>query len=66
MALELFHAHNSTCSQKVRLCLAEKGIRDWINRPLDIPSAKISRLGINPMGSSLPSVTMVDRSSNRQ
>jgi len=24
--LELYHAHHSTCSQKVRLCLAEKGI----------------------------------------
>lgn len=25
--LELYHAHHSTCSQKVRLCLAEKGLR---------------------------------------
>ncbi len=25
--LELYHAHHSTCSQKVRLCLAEKGIK---------------------------------------
>ena len=24
--LELYHAHHSTCSQKVRLCLAEKGL----------------------------------------
>jgi hypothetical protein len=36
MSLELFHAHNSTCSQQVRLCQAEKGIRDWISRPVDI------------------------------
>jgi glutathione S-transferase len=24
--LELYHAHHSTCSQKVRLCMAEKGL----------------------------------------
>jgi glutathione S-transferase len=53
MALELFHAHNSTCSQKVRLCLAEKGIRDWISRPLDISKRENltpDYLAINPNG----------------
>lgn len=25
--LELYHSHHSTCSQKVRLCLAEKGLK---------------------------------------
>ena len=24
--LELYHANDSTCSQKLRLCLAEKGL----------------------------------------
>ena len=28
MALELYHSDHSTCSQKVRICLAEKGL-DW-------------------------------------
>jgi glutathione S-transferase len=53
MALELFHAHNSTCSQKVRLCLAEKGIRDWISRPVDISKRENlspDYLAINPNG----------------
>ncbi|MGE0256204.1 MAG: glutathione S-transferase family protein [Alphaproteobacteria bacterium] len=31
--LELYHASHSTCSQKVRLCLAEKGL-DWVDRPI--------------------------------
>ena len=53
MSLELFHAHNSTCSQKVRLCLAEKGIRDWISRPVDISERENlspEYLAINPNG----------------
>jgi glutathione S-transferase len=53
MSLELFHAHNSTCSQKVRLCLAEKGIRDWISRPVDISKRENlspEYLAINPNG----------------
>ena len=33
--LELYHAPTSTCSQKVRLCLAEKGL-DWIDRRLNL------------------------------
>ena len=53
MSLELFQAHNSTCSQKVRLCLAEKGIRDWISRPADISKRENLSpefLAINPNG----------------
>jgi glutathione S-transferase len=53
MSLELFHAHKSTCSQKVRLCLAEKGIRDWISRPVDISKRENllpEYLAINPNG----------------
>ena len=51
--LELFHAHNSTCSQKVRLCLAEKGIRDWVSRPVNIAAGEnlsAEYLAINPNG----------------
>lgn len=33
MALELYHSGHSTCSQKVRICLAEKGI-EWDSREL--------------------------------
>lgn len=33
MALELYHSGHSTCSQKVRICLAEKGI-EWVSREL--------------------------------
>jgi glutathione S-transferase len=33
MALELYHSAHSTCSQKVRLCLAEKGL-DWVAHEL--------------------------------
>ena len=32
--LELYHAHISTCSQKVRLCLAEKGLA-WTDHPIE-------------------------------
>ena len=56
MPLELFHAHNSTCSQKVRICLAEKGAeagRDWVSRPVDLPARENLTpefLAINPNG----------------
>lgn len=56
MPLELFHAHNSTCSQKVRLCLAEKEAvegSDWISRPVDLPARENltpAFLEINPNG----------------
>ena len=33
--LELYHAHISTCSQKVRLCLAEKGV-NWASHPMEL------------------------------
>jgi glutathione S-transferase len=33
--LELYHAPHSTCSQKVRLCLAEKGLA-WTSRLVDL------------------------------
>jgi glutathione S-transferase len=36
--LELFHGISSTCSQKVRLCLAEKNVGDWFSRPVDLAS----------------------------
>lgn len=36
MPLELFHHAASTCSQKVRLCLAEKGVTDWTSRVVDL------------------------------
>lgn len=36
MQLELFHHAASTCSQKVRLCLAEKGVTDWVSRVVDL------------------------------
>ena len=36
MPFELFHHAASTCSQKVRLCLAEKGVTDWISRVVDL------------------------------
>jgi glutathione S-transferase len=52
MTLELFHAHNSTCSQKVRICLAEKAVA-WESRPVDLPgreNLKPAYLAINPNG----------------
>jgi glutathione S-transferase len=52
MALELFHAHNSTCSQKVRICLAEKTIA-WVSRPVDLAGRENltpAYLAINPNG----------------
>ncbi|MGE0797940.1 MAG: glutathione S-transferase family protein [Lautropia sp.] len=52
MPLELFHSHISTCSQKVRLCLAEKGI-DWVDRPIDLSRRENLTpefLAINPNG----------------
>ncbi|MEK9660497.1 MAG: glutathione S-transferase family protein [Alphaproteobacteria bacterium] len=56
MTLELFHAHNSTCSQKVRICLAEKGAlegTDWVSRPVDLAARENftpEYLAINPNG----------------
>lgn len=39
MTMELYHTAHSTCSQKVRLTLAEKGLirgTDWIEREIDL------------------------------
>lgn len=52
MPLELFHHDASTCSQKVRICLAEKGI-DWVNRHVDLGAQENltpEYLAINPNG----------------
>jgi glutathione S-transferase len=50
--LELYHAHISTCSQKVRLCLAEKGL-PWTGHPIDFATGAhltASYLKLNPNG----------------
>ena len=40
MIIELYHTSHSTCSQKVRLTLAEKGMpernKDWIEHDVDL------------------------------
>jgi glutathione S-transferase len=40
MTVELYHTAHSTCSQKVRLALAEKGMpergKDWVEREVDL------------------------------
>jgi len=50
--IELYHADISTCSQKVRLCLAEKGL-EWTSHPIDFAKAEHlapSYLALNPNG----------------
>ena len=50
--IELFHNHKSTCSQKVRLCLAEKNI-PWMSRHIDISKQENltqEYLAMNPNG----------------
>ena len=52
MTLELYHFDKSTCSQKVRICLAEKGL-DWVNRHVDLPGSEHvmpAYLALNPNG----------------
>ncbi len=52
MALELYHHPQSTCSQKVRLCLAEKNV-EWVERLVDISKRENlapDYLAINPNG----------------
>lgn len=52
MALELYHNDMSTCSQKVRICLAEKGV-DWVDRQVDLGAGgnlTPDFLAINPNG----------------
>ena len=50
--LELYHALTSTCSQKVRFCLAEKDLA-WVDRQVDILSDSHltpEYLALNPLG----------------
>ena len=50
--LELYHNGMSTCSQKVRLCLAEKGL-DWTGHAMDLRAGDQHRpdyLSLNPNG----------------
>ena len=50
--LELYHAHISTCSQKVRLCLAEKGL-GWTSHPIEFARGEhltSAYLALNPNG----------------
>ena len=50
--LELYHNGMSTCSQKVRMCLAEKGL-DWVDRYMDLRAGDQHRpdyLALNPNG----------------
>lgn len=50
--IELYHAPQSTCSQKVRICLAEKGL-DWIDRRVNLAkneNLSPAYLAINPNG----------------
>ncbi len=52
MTLELFHNDMSTCSQKVRLTLAEK-VLDWTNHHLDLRAGdqqKPDYMALNPNG----------------
>jgi glutathione S-transferase len=52
MTLELYHSDHSTCSQKVRICLAEKGL-DWESRVLHFGSGDHltpEYLKLNPNG----------------
>jgi len=50
--LELYHAHHSTCSQKVRLCMAEKGL-DFTGHLIDLAAKEQldpEYLKLNPNG----------------
>jgi glutathione S-transferase len=51
--LELYHGEGSVCARKVRLTLAEKGIRDWVGRIVDLAKGEQTRpeyLELNPKG----------------
>ncbi len=56
MALELYHTAHSTCSQKVRVTFAEKGLvrgKDWIEREVDLgkfQQLEPEYLKLNPNG----------------
>jgi hypothetical protein len=50
--LELYHAHRSTCSQKVRICLAELGL-EFRSRPINLIAGEQltpAYLAVNPNG----------------
>ncbi len=50
--LKLYHANHSTCSQKVRLCLAEKGL-EWESQKVNLATnehLEPGYLGLNPNG----------------
>ena len=52
MTLVLYHHDKSTCSQKVRICLAEKGV-EWDSRQVDLMNSENlspEYLAINPNG----------------
>ena len=52
MSLKLYHHDASTCSQKVRICLAEKGVK-WIGHHVDLTQGEnleADFLAINPNG----------------
>jgi len=52
MTLVLYHHDKSTCSQKVRICLAEKGV-DWDSHQVDLRNSENlspEYLAINPNG----------------
>ena len=52
LMLELYHAPQSTCSQKVRIALAEKNL-DWTERRVNLPKNEQLRpeyLKLNPNG----------------
>ena len=51
MTIELYHTAHSTCSQKVRIALAEKGKgernKDWVEREVDLGRFPAARAGIS-------------------
>ena len=52
MTLELYNSPFSTCSQKTRMCLHEKGL-DWVNHNIDLlnfEQLSPAYLSINPHG----------------
>jgi glutathione S-transferase len=52
VTIELYHFDKSTCSQKVRICLAEKSL-EWVDRQVDLSGGEHltpAYLAINPNG----------------
>ena len=58
MTLELYHHDQSTCSQKVRICLAEKGVA-WASTVLE--TAGIGRSAIADRGLGQPDIIQDER-----